>query len=241
LDQVGGEAALKHFRRALEIKPSLVEVHYHIGCALITLTQPEAALKEWELSAQAEPKYPDNHANLGIAYYRQGDINKAIASFRRVLALRQELMDDYSHLALAYARAKRFREAIEQFDKALELAPNNPMLHSNRGLACFQAADVEEATKEWRAVTRLDPEYAKRRAKKQQSEYDDSAVQYIPMYTTERALPCALHTAGLLFRFLPGYSAETWEVMVDDPHLAEVPAMRAEFARVERTLRALKL
>jgi hypothetical protein len=115
------------------------------------------------------------------------------------------------------------------------------MLHSNRGLACFFAKRVEEAMTEWKNVAHLSADYFKTRSSKQQSEYDESAVDYVPMTVTERAVHSAPSTGEFMFATLPGFSVDNWEHLVSDPDLAAIPTLQEQHARVSRSLRALKI
>jgi tetratricopeptide (TPR) repeat protein len=235
------EVALDAFKKALALDSSLTKIYYHLGNTHIAMKQVENALKSWIEAAQAEPGNADVYTNLGVALYRQVKIEDAILEFRRVLKVRSDRKEDYINLGLALAAAKHHKEAIENFDKALAMDPRNAVVHSNRGLACYFANNVEEAMREWQMVTQLDPAYAKRRGKKQESEYDDAIIEYIPLYVTERAFFCKPHTAEFLYRFLPGYETDKWLVVAPCPELEPIAALRTQFAKFNRQLRALDM
>lgn len=255
------DGALLHFKRALHLDPTLVGVHYQIGCAQALLDQMEQAVKSWEAAAIHEPGHIDNFVNLGVGWYKLGKWDEAVREFARVLTGRQERMHDFSNLGLAYAKqgmalradsrnpgdakaraaVAKHRQAVEMLDKALALEPANVMLHSNRGLACFFGNRPEDAMEEWALVTRLDPNYAKKRAKIQQSEFDDTPMHFIPLHFAARALAMPFQTAELLSEFAPGYDTDEWALSIGDPALAAVPAMKIEMRRLERRLHALHL
>lgn len=255
------DGALLHFKRALHLDPTLVGVHYQIGGAHALLDQIELAVKSWEAAGNHEPGHVDNFVNLGVGLYKLGKWDEAVKEFARVLTGRQNRMHDFSNLGLAYAKqgmalradsrnpgdakarsaVSKHKQAVEMFDKALALEPANVMLHANRGLACFFANRPEDAMEEWGLVTRLDPNYAKKRAKIQQSEFDDAPMHFIPLQFADRALAMPFQTAELLFEFAPGYDTDEWALSIGDPALAQVPAMKAELRRLERRLHALHL
>lgn len=253
------EEATKHFRKALAIDPEMGAVRYHIGSVHMLLKQIDMAVKEWDTAAKLEPTNADCLANLGVAYYKEGKMDTAVIEFRRVITLRQTRMEDFSNLALAYGKqamalkrqsrkpddlkAKESRErskiAVEMFDRALELRPNNVMLHSNRGLACFFANRPEEAVVEWTMVTRIDPDYARRRGKSQQTEFDDTMIAYIPIDVAVRAMPLPAKTAGYLTRYVPSYDIEEMDLVIGEENLQSIPEMTREAHRLERLIHSL--
>ena len=90
-------------------------------------------------------------------------------------------------------------------------------------------------------VTQIDPLYARRRGKAVQSEFDDSQVDYVPLNIPQRALMPPLKTADYQYRFLWGYDADDWEMIISDPSLAPLPQLYRQARSLERNLRALKL
>ncbi|MDR3709537.1 MAG: tetratricopeptide repeat protein [Capsulimonadaceae bacterium] len=235
------ELAVVNFRKANELDPKLKGIHYNIGHLQYAMKNLAGAVNEWRLAAEDEPNYADAHTNLGVGFYRQANFEGAVNCFKRVIVLRQDRMEDYANLGLAYARSKRHKEAIEQFDIAIQMEPNNPMLHSNRGLACFFAKEVEQAMREWRVVAQLSDAYFKTRSSKQQSEFDESNVDVVPLRITERATHSEPRTGSFLYAMLPGFSVDRWELLVSDETLKEMDILKDQYAAVNRSLRALKL
>jgi hypothetical protein len=93
--------------------------------------------------------------------------------------------------------------------------------------------------REWSLVTQLDPAYAKRRGKKQESEFDDAIIEYVPLNTNERAVYIEPHTSGFLYRYLPGYDTDKWLVIPPSSELDSVPLYNTQIAKLTRQLRAL--
>lgn len=258
------DLASKHFKRALQLDPNYKRAWYHLGMNAIASKNLEEAASCFEKTTNFEPKFIDGHANLGVTYYMLEKHDKAITQLKQVLFLHSERMQDFSHLAMAIAKKgvsirkkckdpndrqdnkvleahKLFNQAVQMFDKALEIEPNNVVLHSNRGLALFFANHVEDAMMEWSTVTRLDPEYAKKRGKLQQSVFDESAVSFFTINLAERAASYPLRTGPFLYKVDGGYDTEDWELVLEDEGLARVPSIAKEADHFERKLRALRL
>ena len=255
------DPAIAEFRRVLQIDPDYKKAHYQIGYVHAVEKRLDAALKDWEIADREERGFADLYVNLGVVHYWKTSYEKAITQFRRVLAHRQDVVDDFSNLGLALARlgmalkaasrnpqdakykesVEKHKLAVEMFDRAIALNPDNAMLHSNRGLACFFAHMPEEAMKEWATVSRLDPAYARRRGKAQQSEFDDSAIHFAELNVVDRAARLPARTADFTFTLSPGYNTEEWAIMIEPDTLKGVPEIDREAWRTERKLQALRV
>jgi tetratricopeptide (TPR) repeat protein len=233
------DLAIKAFNRALALKPELHLVHNHLAYTYLALKMEDRAVEYWEKAVQMEPTNPDIHTNIGIYNYKKGKLDKAIAEFKFVLAMRFDRAEDFSNLGLSYARAKRLKEAIEQFDRAIALEPYDVQLHANRGLACYFANDIEAAMNEWRKISQLNAEYARKRKGFEKSDYDESGMDYATLDYAGRAYLNAPKTADLLLSPVPGYISGVWNVIPHNDELKPVAALLREAERYDRALRAL--
>ena len=252
------ETAMKYFMRAIALDPQVKKSHFHLGYVYAKSDQLALAIKEWEIAAKREPGLAECFVNLGVAFYKTGNLEAAIAQFRLVIVIRQNRMSDFSNLGLAMAKQgmilrhesrkpndakfrlakERHMLAVEMFDRALALDAKNAMLHSNRGLACFYANRPEESMEEWALVTRLDPVYARKRGAKQQSEFDDSAVQFQHLNVTERTEEIPSPIPDALYELSSGYGYDTWDIMTKDHDIAAIPQLQATVWDLERRLHA---
>ncbi len=254
VEMANPQEALRRFRRALQIDPNLVPVYYQLGSASALLGDMSAAVEAWERNAKDEPGNADCYCNLGVAYYKAGKFDKALAEFRHVITVRQNRMDDFSNLGLTYAkqgmalkaaakknddpRLKEAQEkhklAIDMFDRALALVPSNVMLHSNRGLACYFANRPEDAMQEWGHVSRLDPGYARRRGQKQQTEFDETQVNFVALSPRERALSLPPKTPDYQAQYAFSYDLDDWDLIISNPALAPLPQQLRQARQLER-------
>lgn len=255
------DPAITSFRRVLQLDPEHRKAHYHIGYVYALQKRLDMALKEWEIADRNERGFVDLYVNLGVVYYQKGNYEQSVAQFRRVVAYRQDRMEDFSNLGLALAKhgvtlkaasrnntdakykesVEKQKMAVEMFDRAIAIDPENAMLHSNRGLACFFANMPEQAMHEWAMVTKLDPAYARRRGKAQQSEFDDTAIKFATMNILDRAAVMPPRTADYTFTLSQGYDTDDWAVMIEDDLLKQIPEMDKQAWRLERSLQSLKV
>lgn len=114
------KTAIADFRRALALKPDMVEAHANLGAALAAAGQLSAAIEEDTSALDAAPQNETVRMNLAMAYYRTGDWNQARIEFERLHAAHPA--DVNTAILLGYTCNKLGRGA----DTVLLLAPLEP-------------------------------------------------------------------------------------------------------------------
>ena len=79
------DEAIDNFRRALAIRPMLIDVHDKLACALQDKGQDAEAAAEFELVLRAKPDKIDTRNSFGVALVQIKQYDKAIEQFTRVL------------------------------------------------------------------------------------------------------------------------------------------------------------
>ncbi len=114
------KTAIADFRRALALKPDMVEAHANLGAALAAAGQLSAAIEEDTSALDAAPQNETVRMNLAMAYYRTGDWNQARIEFEKLHAAHPA--DVNTAILLGYTCNKLGRGA----DTVLLLAPLEP-------------------------------------------------------------------------------------------------------------------
>ncbi|HMG86177.1 MAG TPA: tetratricopeptide repeat protein [Terracidiphilus sp.] len=114
------KTAIADFRRALALKPDLVQARANLGAALAAAGQMDAAIEEDGRVLEISPQNEAVRMNLAMAYYRTGNLNQARLEFEKLHALHPA--DLNTAILLGYTYNKLRREA----DAAALLAPLEP-------------------------------------------------------------------------------------------------------------------
>ncbi len=153
------EAALPHFRRAIELMPSRPRAYYNLGCALVRGGDPQGAIPSFEQSL-ARLDAPKARYNLAVAQTLAGDVGAAEATYRRLLSVVPGHTPALNNLGCLYREAARWDDAQGVFAALVAIAPGYTTGRYNYGVTLLAMGEVAQATEQFRAVLALDPAHA---------------------------------------------------------------------------------
>ncbi len=164
------DAAIDHFRKALEIRPDLVEAHNDLGNSLFGRGQFDEALNHFWTALQIDPDSAESHNNFGLALAGapgtpgRGQVEEAIAHFRRALEINPDFVEAHNNLGVVLAGRGELDEAIFHFRKVLEIKPDSAAAHDNLGSALAGApgtpgrGQLDEAIDHFRKALEINPD-----------------------------------------------------------------------------------
>jgi hypothetical protein len=101
-DQIDG--AIKHYRKALSIKPGYVNANNNLGNALVSLGKFSEAIPHYLNALNRVPNDPEIHNNLGVALIHAGKTEKAIDHFKTALKIRPNYIEARQNLQKAQSQ-----------------------------------------------------------------------------------------------------------------------------------------
>ncbi len=155
------EEAVKLFEQALQASPSIPNIRFQLGRALLAAGNPARALKAIEPLARRDPPFISSLEKLVEVYRALG--RTASADSLKELLDREALRAEWNRLragGLDQEHRGNVEAALDSFERALDLAPEVADLHNDRGAALARLERWEEAEKEFLAAARLDPQNA---------------------------------------------------------------------------------
>jgi tetratricopeptide (TPR) repeat protein len=112
--------AIADFRKALAIKPDLLQAHVSLGAAFAAAGQMDAAIEEDDRVLEIAPQNDAVRMNLAMAYYRMGNLKQARVEFEKLHSLHPEDLNTAILLGYTYNKLGRAGDA------AALLAPLEP-------------------------------------------------------------------------------------------------------------------
>ncbi|MDB9864718.1 tetratricopeptide repeat protein [Candidatus Thioglobus sp.] len=118
------DAAIKYYKKALEIKPDYAEAYYNMGIALKDNGNLDAAIDSYKKALEIKPDYVGAYFNTGNILKDKGDLVAAIDSYKKALEIKPDYAEAYNNMGLTLKDKGDLEEAINSYKKALEINPD---------------------------------------------------------------------------------------------------------------------
>jgi len=153
-------AAVRQYRKALEVDPKLRGVHYELGEAMLQGSRDASALEAAEKEVRAALTENPGDANaeywLGIIYSLRGDYQTAIELYSRALQLSPDDAGAHQALGAAWIKMGKPEKALGDLLAATRLDPLYPTAHYQLGTAYRQLGRESDARRELATFEKLD-------------------------------------------------------------------------------------
>ncbi|MBI3897335.1 MAG: tetratricopeptide repeat protein [Gammaproteobacteria bacterium] len=154
------EEAVISYRRAVELKPGLIEAHGNLGVALQALGRLEEAAESFRRVLSLDPRLADTHYNLGEVLRMQGKLEESSRSYEQALLHRRDFGEAYNGLGMVLQERGEMEMAVGNYRKAIAAGPRIAESHYNLGRALQISGLLGEATAAFRKALAIKPAYA---------------------------------------------------------------------------------
>ena len=118
------ESALREFRVAEGMAPSLPGIHFSIAGLLLKLHRQDEALGELQAELKLDPDHPEANADMGEIFLDRTDSAKAIPYLERAVRQEPSLWSAHEQLAKAYYMQKDYTKAIVELQQTIKHDPD---------------------------------------------------------------------------------------------------------------------
>jgi tetratricopeptide (TPR) repeat protein len=119
------DAAEKHIKKAITVKPKKPGYHYILGFIYSVGRRWNKAILEFERALKEEPGNGEYLRGLGWAIYSSGDVARGLSCLEEANRLQPANANIMTDLAVAYFSSFNVRKAIEYAEKAVLIDPTN--------------------------------------------------------------------------------------------------------------------
>jgi tetratricopeptide (TPR) repeat protein len=203
--QENPEAAVRSYRRALELAPDQISPWNNLGGLYSRLGKHEEALAAYQKAVEQDPADGNSWSGLADACCRLGCHEDALFAYKKNLELNPADAHSWSALGEVYAAEGQLDDALSAFQKALELDPSNARLWTEVGNLRFNAAAYDEAAQACRKAIELDPG--------SEPSYNNLASIFIRAGNHAGAIP--LLQKGIELQSEPARAAALWNQLGD--------------------------
>jgi len=150
-------AALRLFRRVVELEPRHQWAWNNMGRAYMRLGMLDSAIADFKRQAEINPYDQYAYNNLGLVYWRQRKYREATDAFQQQLKISP--LDRYAHANLGriYAEQHRDSATVAEFEQAISISPDDPQLHVDLGKAYLAVGQPDKGQGEFDRAVELAP------------------------------------------------------------------------------------
>ncbi|MEC7983563.1 MAG: tetratricopeptide repeat protein, partial [Myxococcota bacterium] len=139
------EAAVKHFRIAIQRNASNAAAHNGLGRSLHRLSKLEDAKGALVVACQLSPKSPNFYNNLGNLLIDLDNLELATEVYEKAIALDPNLVEAHTNAARAYSMAGNTDKAFQVYQHVLNINPSFYVAHLNIGQLYEEQSEHEKA------------------------------------------------------------------------------------------------
>jgi tetratricopeptide (TPR) repeat protein len=150
--------AIKEFRRAIELNPSLPGAHSFYGRALREMGEHEEAMAAFRKELELNPHDFDSNLYLGAHYKRDQKYDEALACFEHALRLRPGALEVTFQVGVVYLALGRIEEAVTTLEQVVREAPDFLEAHISLTTLYYRLRRRDDAERHRAIVERLKAE-----------------------------------------------------------------------------------
>lgn len=155
------EDAVKHFTKAIEIRPDYLQARCNLGSALVQQDKINEAIGHFTKVLQTRRDFVGAHSNLGYALLQQGRLAEAAAHFMEALQIKPDFVVAHQGMAQVLLQQGRGEEALSHYRRALRAEPLNPDIYDGLGTALAKQGKRNEAIIYFTKTLQLQPDHPK--------------------------------------------------------------------------------
>ena len=153
------QAAIAHYRQAIQLAPQQVSYHLKLGQAWTGIENYARAnlafFTGFGISPQKIP--PQDHYLLGEKLLKQNESGKAIACYRRALGIQPNLIEAYWRLGEIATTKSDYKTALAYYRRALKIDPNRTQSYILLGKLLSQQGNWQGAQAYYQKAATIEP------------------------------------------------------------------------------------
>jgi tetratricopeptide (TPR) repeat protein len=142
------DKAAEASKKAMQLDPTLLEVHRARGIVLLNTQNLDEAIQEFQAALAINKNLADLNLYLGVAYKAQGKMDLAEESLLAAYALNPTDTVALTELSRAFFADGRYAQAAQYAEEAIKVTPTDPRLHGNLGTVYYKNAEYDKAVTE---------------------------------------------------------------------------------------------
>lgn len=151
------DAAIKFFKRAIQVDSSFTYAYTLCGHEFVASEKFDKAVAMYETALQADPRHYNAWWGLGNIYHRQEEHENAKHHFMKALQVNSSNAVLRCYLGMVHDALKQPLLALECFDQAAVCEPQNAMAYFHKACVLMSLDRFEEALADLKKVRTMAP------------------------------------------------------------------------------------
>jgi tetratricopeptide (TPR) repeat protein len=152
--------AIRLHRHILKTHRASALAHYHLGFAYRMVGNLHEELREYSQADELGLREWHFFQNYGIARLENGEAVTAVALLQKAVLLAPDRADTHFDLSLGYKQTRQLEAALQEIEESLRIEPGQPDARNARAIIKAEIGHYEEARRQWRELSRDNPEYS---------------------------------------------------------------------------------
>lgn len=193
--------AVAAFKKAIEIDPTVAEMHFNMGILLTNQNRAEEAANAYRKAVRLKPELTDAHYNLGFALQSVGKFAQAAESYQTAIQQQPGFFEAITNLGVCLQEQGKSTEAAAAYEKALTLN-KDAQLYFNLGTVLKNQGKLGDAIATYNKALELNPNYAEVHSNigevlRDQGRYEESVAAYKRALELDPTLPLANYSLAV--------------------------------------------
>lgn len=153
------EEAIPLLKKAINVKPNLIDAYIMLGVVYARNKNFEAALKSTNDALKIDSTSFEAINNLSRMHAALGDTEEELNDLTLLVARNPKLANAWSNKAYFYLKTRQYDSAIQYYTKAIELNPKDYRNYVNRGMCHGYEGDTDIELEDYTKAIDIAPNY----------------------------------------------------------------------------------
>jgi tetratricopeptide (TPR) repeat protein len=153
-------AAIREYRRSLEIRPQNFEARYALAGALFRAGDFAEATRHYRLALEMAPSHSNLHVDLANMLIAQNRVREAMQHYEAAIRSDPANGNAYFNLGNAFARLRQPDKAIENYHQAVRVRRSHSEAHFSLANALVMQGNLAAAIDHYQQAIKYKPDFA---------------------------------------------------------------------------------
>jgi len=150
-------AAIRSYRKAIELQPENHEAHNNLGIALQSHGELDAAIECYQQAFTINPNYAEAYNNLGTSLRKKGELKAAVKNFKKAIEIKPEVAEFHNNIGGVLEEMGDLQAAMNSYRRIIEISPASAEPYFKIGNVHKKAGNSDAAVDSYKEALEINP------------------------------------------------------------------------------------